>query len=83
MAKRWSEFKLNCQEYVSNLFPSIKGSVDTLGPDVLDRCCRNGQLLDDYTSKIEDYEGFVPDESLFVGDEDSESHESESAEDSS
>ena len=83
VAKKWSEFKRKCLEYVSKSLPSITALVDILGQDVLDRYYRNGQLSDDYISKIKDYEGFIPDESLSILNEDSESHESGSEEESS
>lgn len=42
--KSWTEFQRSCVQHIAGLLHSIRGLVETLGPDALERYCRQGRL---------------------------------------
>ena len=41
---KWTEFQRSCVRHIAGLLPSIRGLVETLGSDALERYCRHGRL---------------------------------------
>ena len=42
--KQWTEFSRACVQHIAGLLYSIRGLVETLGSDALERYCRQGRL---------------------------------------
>ena len=42
--KQWTEFQRSCVQHIAGLLHSIRGLVETLGSDALERYCRQGRL---------------------------------------
>ena len=42
--KQWTEFQRTCVQHITGVLHSIRGLVETLGPDALERYCRHGRL---------------------------------------
>ena len=41
---KWTEFQKSCVQHIAGLLHSIRGLVETLGSDALERYCRHGRL---------------------------------------
>ena len=41
---KWTEFQKSCVQHIAGLLHSIRGLVETLGSDALERYCRYGRL---------------------------------------
>ena len=42
--KQWTEFQRTCVQHIAGVLHSIRGLVETLGPDALERYCQHGRL---------------------------------------
>ena len=41
---KWTEFQRSCVQHIAGLLHSIRGLVETLGSDALERYCRDGRV---------------------------------------
>ena len=57
-------FQRRCLKYISQSLYSIKGLVDALGTDCLEKYCQYGHLPQNYINKVIEYEGIMPAEEI-------------------
>ena len=57
-------FQRRCLKYISQSLYSIKGLVDTLGTDCLEKYCQYGHLPQNYINRVIEYEGIMPAEEI-------------------
>ena len=50
--KSWTEFQQSCVQHIAGLLHSIKGLVEILGSDALERYCRHGRLGNDCLDRL-------------------------------
>ncbi|KAK0513738.1 hypothetical protein JMJ35_003460 [Cladonia borealis] len=64
VAAGWKVFQRRCLNYISQSLYSIKGLVDALGIDCLEKYCQYGHLPQNYINKVIEYEGIIPAEEI-------------------
>lgn len=81
--RQWTEFQRRCVQHIAGLLLSIRGLVEALGSDVLERYCRHGCLGNDCVERVKLASFTKPDkdEGTEDTDEGSEDGDEESEED--